>query len=147
MKDPYREKKKRLKTHKYLEDLGLPRRRCGTNFTRRTKIMRREKKAFGFDRRETYDVGDMFAQWLYEHLRMYIAVAGRIIDIDDTITGVGLEGDDRMTIREGVCSVLEPLKEYLILSKDYDPDYELQAREMLREAAQRWAVVAPYVNW
>ena len=75
-------KKKKKVRHAYLEEFGWPRKRCGTNFTSTEDYMLQEQRKYGFDRRETYNLGDMFAQWLYERLRMYLDVASKKIDID-----------------------------------------------------------------
>lgn len=146
MKDPFREKKKKLVRHAYLEEIGLPRRQCGTNFTRSTKVMKKERKKYGFDRRDTYVLGDTFAQWLYEHLRMYLDVADPVIDLDCELTPIICAGR-RCTIREAVQSVLRPLRKYLELSKDCDADTEEECRDLLRRASFRWAEIAPYLSW
>lgn len=96
-KNPYKVKKKRLVRRKYLEDAGLRRCECGTNFAPEEKYMRREQQKYGFDRRETYDLGNLFAQWLYERLRMFLDTGGQIVDLD--YDRVRLEGQ-MMSTRE-----------------------------------------------
>lgn len=76
LKNPNKVKKKDLQRHRCLEELGLERRDCGTNFAAEKKWMQKEQRKYGFDRRETYDLGPTFAQWLYEHLRMFLDVGG-----------------------------------------------------------------------
>ena len=146
MKDPYRVKKKDLQRHAYLEEAGIRRRDCGTNFAREEKWMRDEQRKYGFDRRETYELGNTFAQWLYEHLRMYLDVSGRVVDLN--WDRVQLEGET-MSTREAAQHVLWPLEGYFRFRDCWseEVDGERIAYELLTVAAHRWAEIAPAMWW
>lgn len=146
MKDPYKVRKRDMIRHKYLEEIGLARRVCGTNFSPEKKWMRKEQRRYGFDRRETYELYELFAQWLYEHLRMYIDLAERRIDIDRD--KVVLEGET-MSTREAVQHILWPLEGYFRFKDIWSDvvDGERIAHDLLTLAAHRWAEIATYIWW
>ena len=146
MKDPSRMSRKDMQKHKYLEKLGLRRRDCGNNFVRPYKNAKKEQRQFGFDRRETIDIGNGFMQWLYERLSMYAETAGKIIDLDQNFIQ---DGNRTITYREGIDSIMPLLEEYLMLSP-LRYDLVLAQREcnrLMQEAIHRWAVIAPCMNW
>lgn len=62
--------------NKYLEDLGLKPRECGTNFCQkgdpRWDIWKKQRKDYGFDERETWCLDNIFYEWLYSRLQMYL---------------------------------------------------------------------------
>lgn len=146
MKDPNRCKKKNMQKHKYLEWAGLKREQCGTNFVCDSNLFRKEREKYGFDRRETYDVGDSFMQWLYERLSMFTEVAGRVIDFDANHVP---PYDTETTMRDAIEYVMEPLNEYIALSavRYTSSIAEEKCMELMKETALRWSSIAPYINW
>lgn len=71
--------------NKYLDDLGLKINEYGTNFTvkndNRESKWKEERKLYGFDSRETWNLNDTFIEWLYSRLMMYKEQASNIIDM------------------------------------------------------------------
>ena len=82
--------------NRYLEDLGLEPYEYGVNWTLRggnKKVMKRwekQRKRYGFDERETYEVYTVYAEWLYSHLMMYRKKASGVIDL--TYHSIEFEG-------------------------------------------------------
>lgn len=144
--DPYFVPRKNMTSHKYLEDIGLPRRACGTNFAPETRWMREEQEQYGFDRRDTYMLFDTFAQWLYERLRMYIDVAEKWIDLDRDM--VILEGES-MSMREAIQHILWPLEGYFRFKDVWSEQVngERIGIDLLTLAAHRWADIAYHIWW
>lgn len=60
----------KYKTYKYLNDLGIKPQNQFTNFAKDEKRFKKERRIYGFDRRETYDIQYMFVEWLYQRLKM-----------------------------------------------------------------------------
>lgn len=60
---------------KYLDDLGIPLQNQHTNFSnnkdRRWKRWKKERKVYGFDSRETWNLDKMLVEWIYTHFKMY----------------------------------------------------------------------------
>ena len=54
---------------KYLDDLGIPINEYGTNFMSnddpREKGWSKERKEYGFDNRETWNLDRIFIEWIY----------------------------------------------------------------------------------
>lgn len=48
-----------------------------------TRKQRRQRRKYGFDSRECYNLDDEFILWLYAHLRMYLDDADRLVKLDD----------------------------------------------------------------
>jgi len=46
------------------------------------KAFKKERKKYGFDSRETWCLQQTSAMWLYEHLKMYLKYAGKIVNLD-----------------------------------------------------------------
>ena len=69
---------------KYLDDIGVKDRPdlwCPSDS--RQRKWARERKIYGFDSRETWCMDNLFYQWLYEHLRMYVDVCNCMLDDPD----------------------------------------------------------------
>ena len=76
-----------MKRNKYLDELGIPRNKQGINFApdkgdKRAKRWKKERKKYGFDRRETWNLDGLMAQWIYTHLKLYKKCASGTIDLE-----------------------------------------------------------------
>lgn len=72
--------------NKYLEDIGLQSEQitsntCGDNDDRKSR-WDKQRELYGFDERETWALERTFVEWLYSHLKMYLDVAGEVIDLN-----------------------------------------------------------------
>jgi len=85
--------------HKYLEEIGFDP-LYETKHDKLNKKWAKERKKYGFDSRETWNMDITFLAWLYEHLRMYQDVNivdltfnkfdynGEIINLEDAINKI-----------------------------------------------------------
>ena len=75
-----------MQKHKILEDLGFKRKDLPYNFGHKGDFFRqlkwyKERKRYGFDDREVWDLHVTFVYWLLERLIMYRDIAGANIDL------------------------------------------------------------------
>lgn len=95
--------------NKYLDDLGIPRENYGGNFVHERKLLRfRQRRCYGFDYRDVFNMDSSFAEWLYSHMRMYRDNSVH----DDTMNTVAFEGRE-YTIAEAVDLIIEKTGEFL----------------------------------
>ena len=65
-----------MKRNKYLDDLGIPHENQGVNYApskgdKRANHWKKERKKYGFDSRETWNLDGLMTQWIYCHLKHY----------------------------------------------------------------------------
>jgi len=114
-----------LRKNIYLDELGLSRKGYGGNFVKENKIKRFiERRKYGFDYRDVFNMDISFAEWLYSHMKMYkehsvhggsnIEFEGRTYELDEAVdlvidvTGDYLKLMERVSDLEG--EALENLK-------------------------------------
>ena len=121
--------------NKYLDDLGIPFYEYGVNWTleetskRNRKKWNKQRKKYGFDDRETYNMFIIFAEWLYSHQMMYRKKASEIIDL--TYHTVEFEGETYTQI-EAIDKTIEWTGHFLLNCND--PDKEDEAMEKLQKS-------------
>ena len=97
--------------NKYLDDLGIPMDKYGTNFMpdddERMPKWEEEKKEWGFDSRETWNMDRIFVEWLYSHLMMYKEVIGEKAEDSMVFSVSCIEKDDLHTLSEWIDVILE----------------------------------------
>lgn len=75
-----------MQRNKYLDDLGIEIDKYGVNFTsdkdERNEIWNKQREEYGFDSRECWNLDDIFIQWLYSHLMMYLENVTGIINLE-----------------------------------------------------------------
>lgn len=114
-----------IKRHKYNKGLNLANLRIAYPnapyfsdiVEEKKEYYKYQRKAFGFDERETWGLDVTSAIWLYEHLMMYREVGGDVIDF----SGELLSEEHRKnlfklgykinTLREGIDLILELLQQ------------------------------------
>lgn len=132
--------------NRYLEDLGLKPGEYGVNvypgagedFVRRSKHQRR---MYGFDERETYELYRTFAEWLYSRLMMYREKASPVIVLDRW--AVDFEGRI-YTQAEAVDRMIDWIGYYLW---HCNGDRSEKAFLKLQRATRLWAAILPYMGW
>lgn len=72
--------------HKYLNDIGIESDEiCIFNTEQiddeRQKKFDEEREQYGFDSRETWSLDFTMITWLYSHLKMYLELGGKIVDL------------------------------------------------------------------
>jgi len=133
--------------NRYLEDIGLEPYEYGVNWTvdvkkKTLKGWKRQRKEYGFDERETYEVFDIYAEWLYCHLRMYRKKASKVIDL--TYYAIEFEGKTYTEI-EAIDKILKWTK-YFLKNRD-NLDKKDKAMEKLMKASRLWSELLPYAWW
>lgn len=130
-----------MKRCKYLDDLGLKVNQYGTNFTSnndsRKKIWSKERKEYGFDSRETWNLDRIFVEWIYTRLMMYKECA----NIDMNYHKV-LYKDEEMTQEQIINRILEISKEALLSYPDEELWYE-----NIKEICDLWKEILPFMWW
>lgn len=133
--------------HAYLEELGIKIEDQWTNFCdssdKRSKKWAKERKKYGFDSRETWNLDSIAAQFLYERIRCYQDT--NCIDTSDQ--KFEFEGK-AYTQEEAMDYILENLKIYLTtnitLAKKEDSGKAMQAG---KNAWLMWAEIFPAMWW
>lgn len=130
-----------MKKCKYLDDLGLKVNQYGTNFTSnndsRKKIWSKERKEYGFDSRETWNLDRIFVEWIYTRLMMYKECA----NIDMNYHKV-LYKDEEMTQEQVINRILEISKEALLSYSD-----EELWHKNIKEICDLWKEILPFMWW
>lgn len=135
-----------MSRHKYFEelknkpwwhpsDLGLVN-------DKRSSQWHKERRNYGFDNRETWNLNYTFYVWLYEHLMMFKAYASKVIDLDfHTFEYKG----ETLTQLDCINRMIEGCKVYIA-----NPD-ELEISDEEKEKVDcvldLWKLVLPIMWW
>ena len=72
--------------NKYLEELGLKKGEYGSDYSeishKQKKKFKKQRKKYGFDERETWNINTILIEWLYSHLMMYTEKGGKVVDLE-----------------------------------------------------------------
>ena len=134
-----------MRRNKYLDELGIPRDSYMGNFVRERKWIRWiERKKYGFDYSDTFNMKISFAEWLYCHLVHF----EKWNKSDLEIHSIEFEGKN-YTIGEAVTLIKEITADYLKLTEDIhdalDFDEEDRLDDTLQFATRLWSVVMVYL--
>lgn len=100
-----------------------------------------QKRIYGFDDSETWDLNSTFYAWLYERLRMYVDIGGEIIDLDFH----KFEWHEReYTQLELINEILDRIRFYF--SEEYN-DFDIEDITYIREVGEIWALILPAMWW
>lgn len=137
-----------MQRNKYLDELGIPIEKYGSNFAdietdARGEKWKKQREEYGFDDRDIYDLDVTFAEWLYSHIKMYIEIAGKAIDLEfHKFT----YDDEEFTLLETLEKICDGLAAFLTDENDtLEEDYALY--ENYKKVLHLWADVAGYVWW
>lgn len=106
--------------NKYLEDLGILEDDYETNFCnnpgdKRQRKWGRQRKTYGFDERETWNLDHQFIEWLYSHLMMYKEYT--VVNMEaDKLTNVVVAKDkviEEISMKDALDFMLKELSTYL----------------------------------
>ena len=131
--------------HKYLEDLNIPINKYGINFCDNTdprypKWME-YKKEYGFDPRETWNLDQIFYEWLYEHVKAY-----QELNCVNTEYHRFKIGKNEYTQEEAMNKLLKCLK-YLITHNYDNYDNMEKYDRKYNKAMEIWAEICPAMWW
>lgn len=130
-----------LQRCKYFDKLGIPIENYGTNFCdksdKRWKRWMKQRKKYGFDDRETWNLDQMFYEWIYTRFMMYKEVS--IADLK--YNKIKLENGKKISLDEAIDIVIEGCKK-IILGESHKLDDSLphEVWEVLEK-------VMPYMWW
>lgn len=94
---------------KYLDDIGVTNRPDTWNKDdSRQEEWKAQRELYGFDERETWNLNYSFNLWLYERLKMYKEVAGKVIDLN--YHKFEFEGQEYYTQEQMIDMILERLE-------------------------------------
>lgn len=126
---------------KYLDDLGLKIEEYGTNFMPdddpREENWSKERKEYGFDNRETWNLDRIFVEWIYTRVMMYKEYSC----VDTSFHRISYK-DSTITQGEAIDKILELSKEILL-----DMDNDELCYENSREICDLWKEVLPCMWW
>lgn len=125
---------------KYLDDLGVKNRWDQIN-DEREKRWKKQRKTYGFDDRETWNLDSAFYEWLYERLMMYKEIGGKIVNLD---SGQFEYGGKIYSQAELIDEMLKRLE--FNFSDKYN-DWEEDQYKYVHEIEKMWAVVLPAMWW
>jgi hypothetical protein len=130
-----------MQRNKYLDDLNISIRNYGTNFIcdkKREKRWKKQRKKYGFDSRECWNLDRTFIEWLYSHLMMYKENSEKVIDL--SFHKFKFDGKE-YTQRDGIDFILNTLQQAL---KAKSGDYDVEA---VKNAIHMWAEVFSACWW
>lgn len=101
-----------------------------------------QRDHFGFDDSETWDLNATFYAWLYEHLRMYVEVGGKVVNL--SFHEFGFEGVAYSQI-EIIEMILQRIR--FFFSDDYDEWDNPEDVAYVNEIGKLWALILPAMWW
>lgn len=136
-----------MQHNKYLEDLGIPLKDVGTNFSdvndKRKKEWAREQEIYGFDERETWSLDRHFIEWLYSHLKMYLERANDVIDLE--FYKFKFENKE-YTQKEAILFIIDACENFLLIKSEYNEEYTDVLKDVQR-AIKLFADIFPAMWW
>lgn len=146
-----------MQRNKYLDNLGIPIEKYVTNFIsdddKRNEIWNEQRKEYGFDSRECWNLDQTFIQWLYSHLMMYLENVDGIINLE--YHKFEFDGKE-YTQREAIEFIIERLKDSLVhdytdkysnLSVDEKIKKEEEIYDGVYDAIRMWAEIYGSCWW
>lgn len=130
--------------HRYLIDNKIPHGLFNPKKgDRRIPKWEEERETYGFDERETWNLGDNFLAWLYERIKMYIDVC----DCDLNYHTFKY-GDKEYTQKEILDKICEDIEFYYGAQYSVDPGkWEDMTVPYLKEIGALWGIVLPTMWW
>lgn len=160
---------------KYDDPCGLP--NPNYKYTKlskkRRKAYKKQRRLYGFDDSETYDLGYTSTVWLYSHIKMLLDIGGKIVEFDDNLgwsddfkkrligAGVNIKVyNTSLKVFEYICELLEKADKILydIENADYNPNMTrediqkennltLKAQKMQQKAFNIYGIMLPIAWW
>ena len=132
-----------MSKHKYLIDNKIPHGLYKPNkYDCRIPKWKEQKKIYGFDERETWDLRDTSLGWIYERIKMYIDIC----DVDMDFVGFSFKGK-KMTQREVMNKICEDIELYFDAKYSCEPDKWEKRVSYLNEIGTLWGLVLPAMWW
>lgn len=100
-----------------------------------------QRRIYGFDDSETWDLTETFYLWLYERLRMYVDIGGEVVNLE--FHKFEYHGRE-YTQLEIINMILERIGFYF--SEEYN-DFTKEHIAYTNEIGELWAIVLPAMWW
>lgn len=133
-----------MQRNKYLDDLGIPIEEYSRKFSFNKRQFRwwKQRRDYGFDDRETWNLDYEFIEWLYSHCMMYKEKAGDVVNLEfHKVTW----DDKEYTQIEIIDFIIESTREYLKESAKWNLSNETMKK--VQCALHLWAEVLPAMWW
>lgn len=130
--------------HAYLDELGmniLPYSHFNPN-DERAEEWKIQHQIYGFDETETWSLDSTFYAWLYEHLRMYVDKADRVVNLN--FHQFDWKGQ-RYSQLELINEILERIR--FFFSDSYDEFNSEMDFEYIHEIGELWTLILPAMWW
>lgn len=125
----------------YLEELNYSsiEKQTKNDSRRQKKRWKKERKKYGFDQRDTWNMDTTMIELLYERIRMYLEVT--IVDLD--YHKILINGTEK-TLRYWLRVLLVLCAEFLTEDEDYS---KIDDGTLSRKIWSIWAELVAYVWW
>lgn len=107
----------------------------------RHTIWKYQRVIYGFDERETWCLSACFYAWLYEHIKMYLDKADKVINLEFHKFKYNDETYTQKELLEEICEMIE-----YYFSDSYN-DWNEEDCEYVSNIEKMWAVVMPAMWW
>jgi len=108
----------------------------------RIPVWKEQRKVYGFDERETWNLRELSLGWMYEHIKMYIDASD--IDLDYAKFKYKEETLSQKEILDRICKDIEL---YFDAQFSFDPDKWEKRVPYLNEIGTLWGLVLPAMWW
>lgn len=100
---------------RYLDELEIPLEQQNTNYCNkndeRWEKWKKQRKEYGFDERETWNLDHTFVEWIYTRFKMYKEIGGKIVNLSYH----KFQYKDReVTQEQAIDIIIEACKNYLL---------------------------------
>ena len=113
---------------RYLDELEIPLEQQNTNYCNkndeRWEKWKKQRKEYGFDERETWNLDHMFVEWIYTRFKMYKEIGGEMVDL--TYHHFTYE-DKEITQEEAIDIIIKACEKFLI---GYDHGVKVETEEI-----------------
>lgn len=131
-----------MRQHYYLQKLGLAAPEQLLPGDAREKRWKKERKKYGFDTRDTWNLDYTFLLWLYEHLKLFLKCTDGFVDL----TYHQIKIDDCMkNLREWILECIAMLEEVLPVYDKSPKDEEIYKKT--DRVMQIWSKIYPHMWW
>lgn len=172
---------KNTRKHKYLNDIGIPSTNISvphtTNYYKENQLrFIIERDTFGFDSREIWNLDSTSAMWLYSHLKMYLAIADKHINLfekgaheytipvlkplpkDKLVCRPGwnypedfyYETNKNMYVGDAICYVIAYLETYLKTTHSHKcttTEQDIKVSRILTQAFKIYSIIINSIWW
>ena len=116
---------------------------------RSKKHFTKQRRKYRFDERETWEMGTTSLIWLYEHIKMYLDIGGRFVDLNYPLSDEikkefsdkeNLDFNTQKEVLDYICDLIEKWDKisYDIIEEPW---------ELAKQAIRLYAIILPAMWW